>query len=780
MMNYRNVGPGSREVPPADPAVLDMIAKDPMKTINIDGIPREIRFYGETAVIMMAFDDPKELSFQPGQRRVTFNDQETISLVFNSPYQEVFINGIPCQVRLGAPTRELYINGVFYEGIFGGPPIQVLIGNQVHSVRLHGPLPHVKISNESRKDLVAGKVSLIVDGNDIVPIYLDAKPQRFDIGGVPYILRFVEALQTVVINGVPFKIEFGSNLPVPMYFHGEKHYLRFSALPDGIRPGYITIINMEGGRLPSPSPPLLPQPQSTVPAALDPMPAKENAPAVQTQQPRTQQLELLATLMPSAGFNPGIGQSYTVEEDSNHPPDSTTVPSAMTTDLGSINVGELLKKLVAVGIVPATSSNESANLSSEIVPVSFNNTESLKTKQPGLVHALYSGMQCSSCGVRFPPEQTGKYSQHLDWHFRQNRRGKDAVRVAQSRRWCYEVSDWIQYQEIEEKEDRAPSWFEIQEKRHTESEDVVEDEPSVPAGDKCENAFCKICLDVFDQFYNEEKEEWHLKRAIEVDGKLYHPLCHKDREERLESAPAALAKSALIDPTVEPELIEIPDDVTVEETAVLAMPIDNERVETIDLDSEPSSNSKDGQAEEPIKTEDQDDGEESDDDILGIEVLETKIETYELSDEEGGREENEEKTSERDDPAINEVDLSKVKKEKVDVVDLDTATMQPFVVSSIDGNVELEDAAPVSLPRNIKINIASAIIPSKSAAAAEPAREESPPAESSPPGHHSAEPPPPGEELVPQTVKPRLSQVDLKILPPVEKGCELSGLCSIM
>lgn len=67
--------------------------------------------------------------------------------------------------------------------------------------------------------------------------------------------------------------------------------------------------------------------------------------------------------------------------------------------------------------------------------------------------ALYSGIQCSSCGIRFPPEQTMKYRQHLDWHFRQNRRDKDNTRKAQSREWYYAASDWIQFEETEDFEE---------------------------------------------------------------------------------------------------------------------------------------------------------------------------------------------------------------------------------------------------------------------------------------------------------------------------------------
>jgi hypothetical protein len=83
----------------------------------------------------------------------------------------------------------------------------------------------------------------------------------------------------------------------------------------------------------------------------------------------------------------------------------------------------------------------------------------ISRRQPGVVALLYSGIQCSSCGVRFPPEQTMKYSQHLDWHFRQNRRDRDNTRKAQSRKWYYDVSDWIQFEEIEDLEERGTVFF---------------------------------------------------------------------------------------------------------------------------------------------------------------------------------------------------------------------------------------------------------------------------------------------------------------------------------
>jgi len=37
-----------------------------------------------------------------------------------------------------------------------------------------------------------------------------------------------------------------------------------------------------------------------------------------------------------------------------------------------------------------------------------------------------------------------------------------------------------------------------------------------------------VCHDKFEQFYNEEREEWHLRAAVRIDGKTYHPLCYDD------------------------------------------------------------------------------------------------------------------------------------------------------------------------------------------------------------------------------------------------------------
>jgi len=37
-----------------------------------------------------------------------------------------------------------------------------------------------------------------------------------------------------------------------------------------------------------------------------------------------------------------------------------------------------------------------------------------------------------------------------------------------------------------------------------------------------------VCHDLFETFFDDNREEWRLKDAIRVDGKTYHPICYQD------------------------------------------------------------------------------------------------------------------------------------------------------------------------------------------------------------------------------------------------------------
>lgn len=94
-MNFGMFPSTTPEVPPANPDVLKMIDRDPMKTINIDGIPREIRHYGSAAVVFLNWDDPRQISFSSydGSRRIIIDNKYCVPCSLNTPDVETLVYG---------------------------------------------------------------------------------------------------------------------------------------------------------------------------------------------------------------------------------------------------------------------------------------------------------------------------------------------------------------------------------------------------------------------------------------------------------------------------------------------------------------------------------------------------------------------------------------------------------------------------------------------------------------------------------------------------------------
>ena len=63
-----------------------------MKTITIDGIAREIRFYGEDAVAFLSADNPREIAFDPGDATVVINEV-VVQCSFHQPAKDVNVSG---------------------------------------------------------------------------------------------------------------------------------------------------------------------------------------------------------------------------------------------------------------------------------------------------------------------------------------------------------------------------------------------------------------------------------------------------------------------------------------------------------------------------------------------------------------------------------------------------------------------------------------------------------------------------------------------------------------
>lgn len=461
-------------VTPQSPA--QPILNNKIRTVRLDGTKDHLlRFYNETAIIFNESGEPHDIKFSGGQSHVIIDEVFTVVLSFNNDYQTIVVNGKMHRIKFGKPTRELYIDDQFYECYFNNMTTKIMLDGSLRIVRIDGKVPEVKIGRK-RCDLVLGRINMVIDAEVIVPVFLDTTLQYFEFKGKVYTLQFADFFLSVVLNNDAYRVEFGG-LPKNFQLNGEKHFLRFTALPDHIEAGHVNLRGMRRTHLyrDRKSPPLVDEYLEEAPPVVNDVDISKLVDADILLQKNDFTSLLAAATMPSqnSGGIPGIGNDVDMQQTQETPATS------------NLNINELLQKLVATGIlggnnstlpiIPQTTSRDNNNgnrrdsreeenkrMSSKLMeqkrridPISLSRPETIKKRQLAIVELLYIGIQCSSCGLRFPPEQTMKYSQHLDWHFRQNRRERDSQRRAHSRKWYYNCSDWIKYEEIEDLEERG-------------------------------------------------------------------------------------------------------------------------------------------------------------------------------------------------------------------------------------------------------------------------------------------------------------------------------------
>ncbi|MPC14511.1 Pre-mRNA cleavage complex 2 protein Pcf11 [Portunus trituberculatus] len=615
---------GEMDLPFVSEETLKAAAREAeTRTIEIDGVPREIRTYGETAVILLDWNDPRILTFGEGHCNIVFDEGKfVLPMRIGEDYKEFTIDGETHRVKLGVPTQELMLDGRGYQCFYGGKPITVHLAGQPRTVYLDGKPPNVNIGPITNTEFVAGKVQLVIHAKKVVNLFLDAKPQRFNIDGKPFVLQFTDALRAVLINNVRFPVEFGG-LPIGISVRSFRRFLRFTSLPPGVVPGKVHIRGMEteaqkkaglppappvpdkfmdgqsrgspsldmarnvnfpmdkpagaphlpvsmgqptdvfgthqGPALPmAPNPPrpvmpVPPQHSHPMPSALPHPPAPPQIPTSLTQIPPQ-----FPTPIPSQGAPlpvpmtlpnvavPNLAQAVTsmampVAYRTSQVPATTFKP----TQPKPIDLSALLEDLTRKGLIgqkPLAPSKvrkdkeeadkkkeeEEQREKDELIPFELMFTsENLRKRRSWVIESQYRGMQCSSCGLRYPPEQTLQYSHHLDWHFRQNKKQQESTKKANTRKFYFSVPDWLQYEEIEDVEERVPSMFETEGIENTmEAEDA--EEPSVAVSSDSALGICPACHDTFSQFFHQETEEWRYHNAIQVEGINYHPGCHQD------------------------------------------------------------------------------------------------------------------------------------------------------------------------------------------------------------------------------------------------------------
>lgn len=488
---------------------VDSPKADKVREIMIDGVLKEIRFYDNVAIVFMDWDQPREITFKFGQRSIRIDNSEAIVLQFNDDYKPIVIDGQTHHVRFGLPSRELYIDEHWYEIFFGGPCLSIPIQNKLHVIKAEGPPPQINVG-PLRFDLVVGKLNMYVDSLTI-PLFIDAKPQKFKLNGTEHIVQFADNLLTVLTDGVPNDAEYGG-MPKRLIFSDKGYYVRFGILPNGIVPGKLFIKDMVHVRTNTQSVPicmvqeLVTQhgPNFTSPALPTPCSV---SPTISTL-PSTIDINELFKKLVSSGI-------ITSDRNANVSPTSDVI----TND----------NLLVKASVCEVPTITEVKEITKNTVTVNLTVPKTLKVRQAAVVERLYSGTQCSSCGVRFLPEQTMNYSQHLDWHFRQKRKERDTTRTTNSRKWYYKIAEWMQFEEVEDTHEGEQTKNYVCTPNETstqQSSDLLV--PTCTAGPVEVNQICGICEEKFEEFYNEELDEWQFRLAIRVGAKIYHQICYED------------------------------------------------------------------------------------------------------------------------------------------------------------------------------------------------------------------------------------------------------------
>ncbi|KAF8076506.1 hypothetical protein FPV67DRAFT_1471833 [Lyophyllum atratum] len=159
-------------------------------------------------------------------------------------------------------------------------------------------------------------------------------------------------------------------------------------------------------------------------------------------------------------------------------------------------------------------------------------------KRPQIVEFLYDQLtaQCKQCGIRFADTITGKKTMedHLDMHFRQNRKANQNIGRGHSRSWFIGVEDWVHDLSDAKGKGRADGARRLNPKAAAAAEVAKRDAELramfvvVPPGDEAKPISCPICKETLKSEFLEDDEDWVWKNAVKKDDRVYHATCHAE------------------------------------------------------------------------------------------------------------------------------------------------------------------------------------------------------------------------------------------------------------
>ena len=517
---------------------------EPTKEVILNGRKVRLMYMGRRIEVWIdgisfhfrADSPPKQISLTSSQtnqikRYYVTIDSRTMHMMFNN-YKVCTINGGPygngptkMMSQLAPDDYELH------EISFVCPPKRIMIDGVPRMMRYDLPVPCIEMEN--------GVYFVIRFSGPPREIYIDDMPfvvafdktERIKLNGRAHDLAWGGPGFEVIIDGRPYELQF--NKPPREIMVGTKphHVCIYGEAPDVKICGQLPyeLLNLEDN----------------------------SEPKQQAQRPP-----------------PLMDQNFDIHK----PAITPNIPTTPANPSGLPDVQELLKKLAAQGLLPPVESakpketiskfpimwgggglgsfskpheepvKEKEAPESKVPDLTNFETDLLKQKYPAAISSLYSGIQCATCGNRFIQHETGsssstsRYSKHLDWHFRQNKREKDEINKAHSRSWYYSLHEWIQYEELSEGGEngdmtRAGGDLSTMDRESNLAKSnpniprcLSESNQTCPATDDIDDS-CLICKDPFEIFWNEDKEEWHFKDALRVENRVYHPICYEDTRE---------------------------------------------------------------------------------------------------------------------------------------------------------------------------------------------------------------------------------------------------------
>lgn len=205
---------------------------------------------------------------------------------------------------------------------------------------------------------------------------------------------------------------------------------------------------------------------------------------------------------------------------------------------------------VILGNKVRLTSNDIIKYVSTPKPSSTTNLPNGSRQRPSVHYFLYERLpgQCKQCGMRFSDGVSGKkqMEDHLDMHFRQNRKASQSTGRGHSRGWFVTVEvrftcrilfsndvvslqDWILDGSIDSKgKGRADGVSQVKAAAAAEAAKQEADLRAmyvvVPPGDEAKTISCPICKEALKADFLEDDEEWVWRNAVKKDDKVRSPF----------------------------------------------------------------------------------------------------------------------------------------------------------------------------------------------------------------------------------------------------------------